>query len=482
MKASGAKALALMLALSIYPAQAAVQKPKANNEKVKAYQRAKEQLPPDLYVVYRITERIVTANSIDRPIRVAVRRGVAQADGACEGALGVENQSNKCQAYDLLPDIDKSTNFDLWAAQVVSTMSGSPNAAASSDSGTIWINHAMLKEVSGKPDQLACVIGHELAHVTQNHNEVMKKASTKYNSIAGERIAIAAKKAKSSQQTAQTASLIFAGLASGLAGNNYALYQASNSIAMDNLSAQLYAPEVAKQALKYAPEVGEGINTMQGLTPSYVNQVTPKMNNYLRDAALSLAGVSRGNEYEADLLGVEYVTSAGFNPNECVKLWRETMPHDKNKLISRLLPQGIKDPINEPQAVATTTTIKTEIAVKKPVECVGTARECESQGSLARSKEEDSNKVPQEVLDALASTHPSDPDRANAISQHIDAKTKSKLASKGSSKLNTQLMRNWSYDKLSDSVLVTNNSVPPSQAGVNAGGTTGIDVDKTLGF
>lgn len=108
--------------------------------------------------------------------------------------------------------------------------------------------------------------------------------------------------------------------------------------------------------------------------------------------------------------------------------------------------------------------------------------ECEDEDKLARSKEEDDTKVSAEAMEALASSHPSDPDRAKAITNHLDAKTKTSLTSKGSSRLNTQLIRNWSYDKLSDSVLVTNSFVIPAQAGVNAGGTTGIDVDKTLGF
>ncbi len=42
-----------------------------------SYSRAKEVMDPDLYLVYRLTDRILTANSIKRPVRVAVRRGVA---------------------------------------------------------------------------------------------------------------------------------------------------------------------------------------------------------------------------------------------------------------------------------------------------------------------------------------------------------------------------------------------------------------------
>ena len=105
-----------------------------------AYKRAKKIMNPDLYLTYRITERIVESNNIKRPIRVAVRKGVD-----CSGALGLDPSSSKCMAAQLLPDIDKTTNFDIWASQVINTMSGQANAFASSDSGVLLVNTALLK-------------------------------------------------------------------------------------------------------------------------------------------------------------------------------------------------------------------------------------------------------------------------------------------------------------------------------------------------
>ena len=301
------KRLLLALSISLIAAPAIVHASipaKEANSKAISYKKAKEAMAPDLYVVYRITDRIVTANNLARPIRVAVRRGVGQADGACDGALGVNNASVKCQAYDLLPDVDKATNFDLWAAQVVATMAGTANAAASSDSGAIWINMAMLKEVAGKPDQLACVVGHELAHVTQNHQEEKRKKLNQYNSVAATKIAAAATNAHNAQKSAQTWSLILAGVSSGLSGNNSAIYQTSNQIALSQMQAAIIAPEIAKEALKYSPDIGDAINTMQGLAPNYAKRTSLDINNFLRDSMLSLAGFSRKQEYEADLLAL----------------------------------------------------------------------------------------------------------------------------------------------------------------------------------
>ena len=53
----------------------------ANNIKEKraeAYKEAKSVMSPDLYLVYRVADRIITTNEIKRPIRVAVRNNVDQ--------------------------------------------------------------------------------------------------------------------------------------------------------------------------------------------------------------------------------------------------------------------------------------------------------------------------------------------------------------------------------------------------------------------
>ena len=160
-----------LLATAASVALLAVTAPDGNTETIKekralAYKYAKEVMSPDLYLVYRVADRIITTNNIKRPIRVAVRNNVD-----CVGMLGLDPNSAKCQSIQLLPQIDKATNFDIWAAQVVGTMSGSANAFAMSDAGTIFLNTAMLKELTGKIDQVACVVAHELAHVTQNHSD-----------------------------------------------------------------------------------------------------------------------------------------------------------------------------------------------------------------------------------------------------------------------------------------------------------------------
>ena len=144
------------------------------DKRAAAYKSAKAVMPPDLYLVYRVADRVITTNDIKRPIRVAVRNNVD-----CAGILGLDPNSAKCQSLQMLPKIDKATNFDIWAAQVVGTMSGDANAFALSNAGTLFLNTAMLKELTGKIDQVACVVAHEIAHITQNHGEEKRKKQKK---------------------------------------------------------------------------------------------------------------------------------------------------------------------------------------------------------------------------------------------------------------------------------------------------------------
>lgn len=451
------------------------------SEKEKAYQRAKDIMPPDLYLVYRIADRITTANQIKRPVRVAVRRGVD-----CRATLGIDPQGAKCQALNLLPDVDKATSFDIWAAQVVETMRGSPNAFAHSDAGMMYVNIAMLKETAGKPHQLACVIGHELAHITQNHSEEKLKARAAFDAAAASKISRAVKNAHNAQNAERTFALIVSGVAAGFSGNNSSLYQTQYAIALQNMSAALQAPAIAQEALKHSPEIGEAIGAMQGLSEAYVKRTVPDIRNYLRDSSLSLMGVSRALEYEADLLGLEYVVAAGFNGGECAKFWAETKPHNQDKLIERLLPAGVVDPGVSVDRVSVEQQMQAARMAQEEAQnansCRGTARECAREsGNVSRRRESD--QIPPEVLERLMSSHPSDPDRAKALSNHTSQKSlMMNLTAKGKSALASSYVRGWTYDAQSESVIIHDKMVHPKDAGAEKLGTTGIDIDKMLGF
>ena len=457
-----------------------------NPEKSTAYKRAKKKLDPDLYLTYRLTDRILESNQIKRPIRVAVRKGAF-----------CDMNDQACQALQLLPDIDKSTNFDIWARQVVNTMAGSPNAIAYSNSGTLFLNIPLMKDFMGKPTQLACVISHELAHITQNHSEEQQKEQLKYDLEASKQISNRVKQLHDNQTGAYVMAAIFGGMASAYSGDNSSINQVSTQIQFDRLAAQMAAPEIGKIALNYSPVIGKSINETKGLAPEYLKKAFKSIDSYLRDSSLKLLAFSRGHEYEADLLGLKYVAAAGFNPEECIKVASETMPHDQDKIIARLLPEGTNDPgkedvpifINKEEEKDNSKDKCDKIGLKgkEKFDCLKKDRrarycdpiydDCDEFKSTKRRKAE---KVPEAVMEML-STHPSWERREKAIRLELkNKKLFNNLKREGKIARENKKMRDWKYDEDSNSVVISGILKSPKDVGRENTGTTGIDVDKFL--
>ena len=450
------------------------------NTKSAAYKRAKKIMNPDLYLTYRITERILEANNIKRPIRVAVRKG-----SDCSGSLGIDPNSSKCWSAQVLPDIDKITNFDIWASQVINTMTGNANAFANSDSGFLFVNKALLKELMGRPEQLACIIAHELAHITQNHTEEKRKARFKYDSIAASRISERIVKLKNSQAGAYFMAAVLAGVSDGYSGTNTSVNQLSNQIAFNNLASQMLAPQITEKAMEYSPVIAESINQMQGLSPQYVNKGFSYIDGYLRDSALSLTAFGRGLEYEADLLGTQYAATAGFSEKACLKLWTETMPHDTDKIVARLLPQGVPDPGKKKPEIFINKEEKPDLEKKYKGHPKCSSGEWGERHpkcrAIAKTKTKiNEKKISEETLEIL-STHPSDERRAKAISEHIENKELfNEFRANGKKNKLKNTMRDWSYDKESDSLVISDIEKDPKLIGLEETGTSGIDIDQFL--
>ena len=441
------------------------------DKRAAAYKSAKAVMPPDLYLVYRVADRIITTNDIKRPIRVAVRNNVD-----CAGILGLDPNSAKCQSLQMLPKIDKATNFDIWAAQVVGTMSGDANAFALSNAGTLFLNTAMLKELTGKIDQVACVVGHEIAHITQNHGEEKQKKQNELDQKTSVRVSHSVSKARGAQNAYIAGMAILGGINAGLGNSTYSTDRALNNL---QISAMLTRPQVAKIALNYTPNIRDSINEMQGLAANFAEQAWDRIQYNLRDHAIEFAGFSRELEYEADLLGVEYVAAAGFNPRECIKIWTETLNHNESKLIKRLLPVGVEDPGISRSKDGAYSGMTLEEIRRTAMQSTFAAARYEKE----EKKEDDYKKVPADVLESLKRSHPDGKSRASAIREHISHKSKlSRLKRQGLSRMNTVFVRNWSYDEDSDSVVISDSFTRPEKAGSKDAGITGIDVDASLGF
>jgi len=114
--------------------------------------------------------------------------------------------------------------------------------------GKIGVHSGLLK-VAKTPDQLATVIGHELAHVLANHSN--ERVSTNFAAQSGLQVAAAVSGAAGSATQQQLFGLL-------------------------------------------------GVGTQVGV----------------------LLPFSRAQEREADLMGLDLMASAGFNPDESIALWR----------------------------------------------------------------------------------------------------------------------------------------------------------------
>lgn len=458
------KAILLSLLFAVLPTNIYAQTVK--EKRAESYREAKEVMPPDLYLVYRVADRIITTNDIKRPIRVAVRNNVD-----CEGILGIASNSQKCQSIGLLPKIDKASNFDIWAAQVVGTMKGQANAAAYSDFGTIFLNTAMLKELTGKVDQVACVVAHELAHVTQNHSAEEREKAKELDQKTAVKVSESVKSARNSQNAYIAAMAIMGGINAGLGNSTYSTDSALNNL---RVSAMLARPRIAKAALDLQPAIGQAFNEMQGLAENFANQAIERIQYNLRDYSLELAGFNRAQEYEADLLGTKYVATAGFNPKGCIKLWTETMNHSEDKLIEKLLPEGVEDPGKGSSS-------ESGLSLEEIRKAAMNATLAKFNKDKENDKEPDYKRVPDDVLEALKS-HPDNLSRAAAIKKYLTTLNSNSLAARGKSKLNTVFVRNWSYDEDSESTVISDSFTSPDKAGSKENGITGIDVDASLGF
>ena len=329
------KRIALLLLL-LFTMPVNIQAQSVKEKRTEAYSRAKKVMPPDLYLVYRVADRIATTNNLTRPIRVAVRNNVD-----CEGMLGIDRDSQRCASIRLLPKIDKTTNFDIWAAQVVGTMTGDAGAFAYSQAGTIFLN-SMLKELTGKIDQVACVVGHELAHVTLNHGKKKQEKAIELDIKTAAKVSESVKAARNSQNSYIAAMAVLGGINAGLGNSTYSTDAAINNL---RISAMLMRPVIMKEALKRQPAIGEAFKGMEGLAETFVSKAMERIQYNLRDYSLEFAAFSRSTETEADLLGTKYVATAGFNPKECIKVWTETLNHhSQDELIAKLLPEGVEDP------------------------------------------------------------------------------------------------------------------------------------------
>lgn len=314
----------------------ALQSPDPANSQTKSkqvvdrYAEARKELPEDLYPVYRMLERIMQANKVNNAVGITVR------SSSPEECFAMTGNKELCAVIGDLPDVQAKDSMVAWAIQVVSSTNSLPNASA--DGGSlIRMGKSLINGLSSKPEAIACVVAHELAHIKEEH---IKKISTKGSELdakTSEKIASAVKNAHNAQKSEQAWAAIAMGLNALSSGLNAGMgnYVLANQATMNNqyLALSLQA-ESAAGAGEYARYISANYATLQnnapnsliamkgleGLGAKYVKRTKVDIDQYLNEHTVELMSFSREQEVEADAKGVEYVAKAGINPNSCLEV------------------------------------------------------------------------------------------------------------------------------------------------------------------
>lgn len=280
-----------------------------------AYSKAKEQLPPDIYSIYRLTDVVMKSNP---EIATKVRIGLRSSDTAsCKQLIG-EN-SPLCNIISALPDVKSGDNFVVWAIQTASSVVGPPNAYASSYNNQIIVNKSLFEGLGNDVEAQACVIAHELGHIAKDHTKQKEANRAELDMSTAGQIQSAinnAHKAKASQS-------FWGAVAIGLnaaGGNHYANASLMNQMQNDKLIGGLMYQNLSIIAKTWQPETSQALAKMDGLGASLISRTMKDVYEYLSDSTNKQAEFSREKEKEADALAVGYLYNANLDPQACIRV------------------------------------------------------------------------------------------------------------------------------------------------------------------
>ncbi|MEL7140927.1 MAG: M48 family metallopeptidase [Cyanobacteria bacterium J06643_4] len=209
-------------------------------------------LGEDFYATYRIVERIARANDLDeRPWRIRI-----------------------------------STNDEV-------------NAYAS-NLNMLTFEGGLLEQLHGDTAALACVVGHEMAHHTENHIPTMVEAETKVEALQEEALEEARAEVENAQRQGQIVNSVI-GVFTGSVGR---------AVSRDSYTGGVIAGPVANRVLT-------------GMSQDQVNQATVRAeeiyNERVEELNQEYSGVLHQQESEADAVGYAYMVRAGFSPEGCIR-------------------------------------------------------------------------------------------------------------------------------------------------------------------
>jgi beta-barrel assembly-enhancing protease len=208
---------------------------------------------PDYYTLYRVVERLSRANRLDgSPWRVGI-----------------------------------STKYDI-------------NAFATQVNLIVFYN-GMLDMLSGDNDAIACVVGHEMAHHTQNHIPVgeaqRQKTVQQLRSEAIEEVAAEQEDLRKDLQGLNTGSWV-AGQAASLGG----LIRGSGGV--PGLLGGLIGSAIQGQRQR---RLADAVKRIEQISAEKEAKIRKEWSD-----------LSHQHEFEADKIGYQYMVRAGFKPEGCL--------------------------------------------------------------------------------------------------------------------------------------------------------------------
>ncbi|MEB3352809.1 MAG: M48 family metalloprotease [Cyanobacteriota bacterium] len=323
-------ALLKLLFSSIFPLCAIAQQQIIANQSVNAsskiYDAAKSKLSPDLYPAYRILDRIMSANpAVSVNASIAVRSLDEQ---TCKQLIG---ENAICGIAANLPNVSKEDSLLIWALQVIAAQTPDLNAYATSANNRIVTNKALYDALASNLEGKACVIAHELAHLSKDHIKLRKQALDQFNNEAAGKISSAVGNAKRANQSRQFWTAVAIGLNAASAGlnsgaGNYSAASNANfqnqllsiRTASDQSAGNVMFFQLMQQASSLAPQVASSLGQMEGLPGQLIKRTMVDINSYLGEVNSKISDVSRSHEYDADSTAVEYLANAGINPKGCL--------------------------------------------------------------------------------------------------------------------------------------------------------------------
>ncbi|MEM6448965.1 MAG: M48 family metalloprotease [Cyanobacteria bacterium P01_D01_bin.105] len=205
----------------------------------------------DYYLIYRIVERLSRANGLDeQPWRIRV------------------------------------TETDVF------------NATAS-DLNMLTFYGGLLEQLQGDTAAIACVVGHEMAHHTEQHAQEQTEVAARLEALQIEALEEARAEVEASNRQANVFGAVIGVV--------------TNTVGVD----------IARSSRTGWIATGVANDVLNGLNEEQANRAAARAEEIyaarLEELNEEFSAVSKEAETEADAIGYEYIVRAGFEPDGCVR-------------------------------------------------------------------------------------------------------------------------------------------------------------------